>query len=166
MANIYELTGELLALMDMADEEDLDPQALADTLEGLEGEFDEKVDGWCKAVKNLEAEQKALKKESKRLAERAKKTENNIKHMKETLMFCMKAIGKTEAGGLFKAKIQRNGSVLPLVFQEGFTAEEAPELFQKVAYSFDNDAIREALDGGAELPFVHYGERGESVRIK
>ena len=80
MANIYELTGELLALMDLADEEDLDPQALADTLEGLEGEFDEKVDGWCKAVKNLEAEQKALKEESKRLAERAKKTENNIKH--------------------------------------------------------------------------------------
>ena len=42
MANIYELTGELLALMDMAENDELDPQALADTMEGLAGEFDDK----------------------------------------------------------------------------------------------------------------------------
>lgn len=166
MANIYELTGELLALMDMAEMDELDPQALADTLEGLTGEFDAKVEGWCRCIKNLEGEAKAVKDEAKRLADRAKVIENNTKRMKETLMFCLKAVGKTEAGGIIKAKIQKNGGVLPLVFQEGFDAEQAPELFQKVAYSFDNDAIREALDGGAELPFVHYGERGESVRIK
>ena len=162
---LYEITGELLALMEMA-EEDLDPQALADTLEGLEGELDDKVDSWCKVIKNIEGEAKMVKDEAKRLSDRAKTLENNAKRMKETVMLCLKAVGKTEAGGLLKAKIQKNGGVLPLVFLEGFEPKDAPELLRSIEYKFDNDAIREALDGGKDLGFVHYGERGESVRIK
>lgn len=166
MASIYEVTGELLALMDMAEQEDMDPQALADTLEGLTGEFDDKVESWVKCIKNLEGEAKAVKDEAKRLADRARTIENNTKRMKETVLACLKALGKTEAGVLLKAKVQKNGGVLPLVFLEGFEAKDAPELLRTIEYKFDNDAIREALDGGKDLGFVHYGERGESLRIK
>ena len=166
MANIYELTGELLALMDMAEMDELDPQALADTMEGLAGEFDDKVEGWCRCIKNLEGEAKAVKDEAKRLADRAKKTENNIKRMKDALMFCMKAVGKTEAGNLMKAKIRKNGGVAPLVFDEGVTPESVPEIFQKRSITFDNETIRDALNADQVLGFVHLGERGESLQIK
>lgn len=166
MGTIYEVTGELLALIEIADEEDIDEQALADTLEGLEGEFDAKIESLCKVIKNLEGEQKAIKEESKRLAERAKRVENNIQRIKRTMLVCMNAVGKKTAGGIIKASVSKNGSLRPLLIQEGFDPKDAPELLRKVEYSLDTAAIREALDGGKELGFAWYGERGEHITIK
>lgn len=166
MATIYEVTGELLALMDMAEDEDIDAQALADTLEGLEGELDAKVEGWCKAIKNLEGERDAVKAEAKRLSERAKRIDNNVTRMKDVLKSCLLLLGKKDAGGVIGAHIRKSGGPLPLQYAEGFTPDDAPELLRKVTYSFDTDAIREALDAGKDLPFVKYGERGEYITIK
>ena len=166
MASIYEVTEELVRLMDMAEDEDLDEQALTDTLEGLVGEFDAKVEGWCKVIKNLEGERDAVKAEAKRLSERQKRIDNNVSRMKGTLKNCLMAVGKKDAGGVIGAHIRGNGGPKPLVYVEGFTPDEAPELLRKVTYSFDTEAIREALDAGKELPFVKYGERGEYITIK
>jgi hypothetical protein len=166
MATIYEVTEELMTLMDMAEDEDLDERALQDTLEGLEGEFDAKVEGWCKAIKNLEGERDAVKAEAKRLSDRAKQIDNNITRMKGVLKTCLTVLGKKDAGGVIGAHIRKNGGLLPLQYAEGFTPDDAPELLRKVTYSFDTDAIREALDAGKDLPFVKYGERGEYITIK
>ena len=129
MASIYEVTGELLALMDMAEQEDMDPQALADTLEGLEGEFDDKVESWVKCIKNLEGEAKAVKDEAKRLADRAKTIENNTKRMKETVLACLKALGKTEAGVLLKAKVRRTAEFFPSSFWKGLKRRTLPSFY-------------------------------------
>ena len=44
MSTLYELTGELLELMDMMEDPDCDPQMIQDTMEGSELEFEEKVE--------------------------------------------------------------------------------------------------------------------------
>jgi hypothetical protein len=163
---LYELTGEWLSLMEMADDPELDEQAFQDTTEALEGDIDEKVENICKMIKNMEADADALKAEEKRLAARRKTLEGRIAFFKKYIYECMKAMGKVEAGGLIKAKIAKNGSVLPLVFKEGADPKDAPEAFVKVEYSFNNEAIRKALNDGTDLGFVEYGERGEGVRIK
>lgn len=161
--NLYELTGELIELQDMMSEE-CDEQVLLDTLEAVEGEFDAKIEGYCKVIKNLEADAKALKEEAKRLSARQKSIENNISHMKNAMTEALRQTGRTEAGGLLKAKIQKNGGMLPLILSEA--PERLPEAFRKVSYEADNEAIRKALDEGQELSFASYGERGESLRIK
>ena len=37
MASLYELTDDYLALLEMAEDPDMDEQALKDTMEGIEG---------------------------------------------------------------------------------------------------------------------------------
>jgi len=64
---LYELTGEWLSLMEMADDPELDEQAFQDTTEALEGDIDEKVENICKMIKNMEADADALKAEEKGL---------------------------------------------------------------------------------------------------
>lgn len=162
--NLYELTGSIREFMELCTdpEAELDQQIIKDTLEGLDGAYDDKVEGWCKVIKNLDAEAKALKEESKRLQGRQKTIENNIDRMKSALMESLKATGKTEAGGLLKAKIQKNGGLLPVIVDD----VEIPEEFQKVTIEANKEAIRDALEQGKELSFARYGERGESIRIK
>ena len=162
--NLYELTGSIREFMELcADPEaELDQQIIKDTLEGLDGAYDDKVEGWCKVIKNLDAEAKALKEEAKRLQGRQKTIENNIDRMKAALMESLKATGKIEAGGLLKAKIQKNGGLLPVIVDD----VEIPEEYQKITIEANKEAIRDALDQGKELSFARYGERGESIRIK
>ena len=163
--NIYELTNELRTFNEMTAEmtpEELTDQVYKDTFEGLSGAYDDKAEGWCKYIKNTEAEAKALKEEGKRLMDRAKALENHANRMKDTLFQSMKQVGKTEAGGLLKAKIQKNGGLLPVIVDD----VEIPEEFQKVTIEANKEKIRDALEQGKELSFARYGERGESIRIK
>ena len=162
--NLYELTGSIREFMELCaqPEAELDQQIIKDTLEGLDGAYDDKVDGWCKVIKNLDAEAKALKEEAKRLQGRQKAIENNIERMKAALMESLKATGRTEAGELLKAKIQKNGGLLPVIVDD----VEIPEEYQKITIEANKEAIRDALDQGKELSFARYGERGESIRIK
>lgn len=163
MATIYDITGRALELMSMAYDEDIEADVYRDTLEAIEGEFDDKIETYCKVIKNIEGDAKAVTEEIKRLQAKKKALENHVERMKATMYEAMQAVGKTSAGGkVLKATIQKNGGVLPLIVDE----ELLPDEFKKVSYSADNDAIRKALDEGKELPFAHYGERGESLRIK
>lgn len=163
MATLYDITGRMLALVAMADDEDIEPEVLKDTLEGIEGEYDDKIEGYCKMIKNLEADMKAFDEEAKRLKAKKEKLAKNIERMKQTMFESLKLMNKTSAGGkVLKASIQKNGGVLPIVFD----ADAVPFEFQKVKVEPNNEAIREALDAGVKLDFAHYGERGESLRIK
>ena len=66
MTSLYQITNEYRELENM----DLDPETLADTLESLEGEFDDKADKICHVLKNLDAQAKACFDESERLGDR------------------------------------------------------------------------------------------------
>lgn len=166
MATLYDITGRALALLQMADDEDIEPEVFKDTLDGIEGEFDDKIETYCKVIKNIEADSKAIAEELKRLQAKKKHLENTVSRMKETILEAMRLTGKTSSGGkVLKATIQKNGGVLPLIMDDP-VAEALPEEFRITKYEANNEAIRKALDEGIELPFAHYGERGESIRIK
>lgn len=163
MATLYDITGRMLDLLSIADDEDIEPEVFKDTLESIEGEYDDKIECYCKAIKNMESDMKAFDEEAKRLKAKKEKLEHNIDRMKKTVFESLKLMDKRSAGGkVLKASIRMNGGKLPLVLD----AENVPFEFQKVKTEPNNDAIREALDAGVELTFAHYGERGESLTIK
>ena len=166
MASIYDITGRALALCEMADDGELEEEVFKDTLEAIEGEYDDKIESYCKVIKNIEGDVEAVAAEIKRLQDKKKAMEGNVDRMKRVMYESMKALGRSDAGGtILKAKIQKNGGKLPLVMDE-MDAEVLPEEFRRVKYEADGEAIRQALDAGRELNFAHYGERGESLRIK
>lgn len=162
MAKLYEIVAELrdfAETMEGMEEE----QVYKDTLEGLQGELDDKVEQWCKCLKNIEGERDAVKAEKERLDARQKALENKASHMKDTLLQYLKAAGVTKAGHTIGAKIVKNGGQAPL---EVLTApEDLPAEFQTVKIEANKAAIREALEAGQVVAGARICERGEHLKI-
>ena len=164
MSNLYELTNDLLTLQEMLESPIEDEDALTDTLEAVQGEYDLKLESYCKVVKNLEANVDALKAEAKRLTDKRKVLENNIDRLKKAMFDSMKATGTEKVkGAIFTVAIQKNGGKLPVIVD--VETSELPDELVKIVESPDLDAIAKLLEQG-ESPLAHFGERGESIRIK
>ena len=163
MSNLYEITGDLLTLQSML-EDSVEDQILLDTLEGVQGEYEVKLESYCKIIKNLEVDIDALKNEAKRLTDKRKLLENNIDRLKKAMFDSMKATNTTKVKGqLFSVSIQKNGGKLPVIVD--VDTAYLPKELVKVVESPDLEAISKLLEQG-ESPLAHWGERGESLRIK
>lgn len=162
--NLYEISNDLMAFQEMCSDIDIDinDEVVKDTLEGLQGAYDDKVESWLHVIKNLSGEYTAVKDEADRMAKRAKTIKNNIDRMKSALLTSMEMTGCKKAGNTLKASIASNGGALPLIVDD----VELPEEYQSVEVKPNNEAIRDALDHGKELPFARYGERGVHLNIK
>ena len=164
MAKLYQIVGELQDFINMNEGLE-DEQAYKDTLEALQGELNDKVSQWGRAIKNMESDRDAIKAEADRQAARAKAIDNSITRMKETLLMYLKAAGVKKAGdNIIGASIVKNGGKAPLIV-DYINAEDLPQEFQKVTISANNDAIREALENGKQLEWARIGERGEHIKI-
>lgn len=162
MSNLYELTNDYKAVLNMLYEEEVDEQMVLDTLESIEGEIEDKADNYAKIIKELESMKNARKEEAKRLTESARVFENRINTLKHNLYNSMKETGKTKfATNLFTFNIAKNGGKQKLTIDG-----EVPEEFTRTILENDSEKIREALENGQELTFAHLEPRGESLRIK
>lgn len=162
MKNLYELTNDWNTVANMLYDEDVDEQMVLDTLESIEGDIEDKADGYAKIIKELEAKSKARKEEAKRLTDSAKTFENKVKFLKQNLFNTMKETGKTKfTTDLFSFNIAKNGGLQKITIDG-----EVPEEYTKITIEPDMDKIRERLKILGDLPFAHLEPRGESLRIK
>lgn len=161
---LYELTGQWKELLEWAEDGDIDDQALTDTLEGLEGEIEDKADGYAKILQQLKADSDALKKETDRLAERKRTIDSRIGSLKKSLLMAMKATGKTKfKTQLFSFSISKNPEAVVLDTSD---LEKIPaEYITQPTPQINKAAIKDALKGGAMFEFAHL-EQGEGVRIR
>ena len=118
MASIYNITGDILRLYDMIDNEEMPDEefeeCMLDTLESVIGEFEVKADGYGKLIRNLESDIEGIKKEKQRLEKKQKRAENIIKSLKDRILFCMDTAKLPEIkGDLFKWRVQNFGKQLP-----------------------------------------------------
>ena len=161
---LYELTADVMTLQEMLEGELDDEQMLLDTLEGVQYEYEYKLEQYAKVIRNLEADANAYKVEANRLTERRRVIENNIDRLKKHMFDSMKATGINKVKGtVLNVSIQKNGGKLPVVLD--CDVKDLPDHLVKVEESANLEAIRKALDSG-ECEFAHYGDRGESLRIK
>lgn len=157
---LYDIKAEYMEVYNL---DDVDEDVWFDTLESIQGDLEQKADGYARIIKEYEYEAKKFKAEAQRLLERHKVYENRIKRMKERLFQTMKETGINEIpNDLFKIKIQANGGISPLIIKEGV---EIPKEYQKIHVDIDTDKIREALKT-QELEFAELGERGSHLVIK
>ena len=162
MSTLYELTEAYQELLSMALDPEIDPEALADTMEAIDGEIEVKADGYAKVMKELKAIADARKAEAKRLLDGAKSVEANIDRMKAALMTAMKLTGKTKfKTELFGYGIQKNPPALkidmPDRVPEEFLIPQEPKV--------DSVAIKKELKEGVVYDWCHL-EQSESLRIR
>ena len=160
MSTLYELKENWKRIADMLYEEEVDEECILDTLESIEGEIEEKADGYALIIKELLGDADICKKEKQRLETRQKSFENRAAILKNRLEEIMKETGKTKfKTAKFSFGIQKNGGKQALTI-DGEVTEEYMKLEN------DTDKIRQALEEGKELPFAHLEPRGESLRIR
>lgn len=160
MSNLYEITDNWKKVAEMLYEEEIDEQCIMDTLEAIEGEFEDKADGYAKVIKELLGNADVCKQEKIRLEARQKAFENRAKFLKQRLYENMKEMNKLKfKTDLFSFNIQANGG------QQKLTVDgQVPDEYCKLVE--DTDKIRKALEEGQTLEFAHLEPRGEGVRIR
>lgn len=162
---LYEVTQDYLQIMAMMEDPELDPQTLADTMEGVEGELEIKAENYAKVMKNLEADVSGIKAEIDRLSERKKTIEKNIKQMKEALQQAMEVTGKTKfKTELFSFTVRNNA---PAVVVDEQYIENIPEEYLRIREpEVDKTKLKEALKAGVDLEGIAHLETSTSLAIK
>ena len=162
MPTMYELTGEYAAVLAMATDPEIDPQAITDTLESIGGEIEEKAENTAIILSELDTEAAKIKAEESRLAERRKAIENHAARLKDGLYNAMKATGKEKfKTTLYSFNIQKNP--VKLVIDD--ESKVPKKYYVPQLAKLDAAKLKEDLKAGAVRKYAHL-EQGESLRIK
>lgn len=163
--NIYQLTGDMVAVQELLESGEFSEEELKELTESISGEYSDKLEGYCRVIKNIEAKKEAHKKEATYHSDKAKSLDNSIARLKETMFNSMKYVGVNKVEGeLFTVAIQKNGGKAPIILD--VEVSELPDELVKVKESADLEAIRSYIEETGDISYAHIGERGESLRIK
>lgn len=157
--NLYEMTVAANELYDLLTSGEIDEQTFNDTLQAMGTE--EKLESYCKVIRQLEADAEMFKAEKERIEKKQKAVTNSIARMKNAVIEFMKAQGtdKTSAGTFTvrlsesKATSITDESKIPA----RFLIEQAPKI--------DKTAIRKELLAGEKIPGCEL-QINEGVQIK
>lgn len=168
MSSLYELVGDWRRLQLMAEDDEVDAEALVDTMEGIAGELEIKAGNYVKIIRQIEADADMYLDEAARLKDKAEKALNKAKRMKEALMMAMQQTGFDQGGiktDIATIKISGNGGLRPLVIDD-----QIPDQFMKMVPQPDNKSIRAHLEelekAGLECTWAHLEDRGKHLSIK
>lgn len=159
---LYDMTEQYLDLLEMAQDggEGVDYAAM---LDGMEGAIGEKLEGYCKVIKTMEAEAEALKAEALRLSQRKTSLDNQVTRMKEAMKTGMMRVGMDKHKGiLFSVSITK-----PRDRVEVTNIQAVPSEYIKQAEpSVDKKAVMDAIKAGATVHGVSIvqGESGLMIR--
>jgi hypothetical protein len=143
---------------------ELDPE-LDKLLQELEGKIEDKVEAYCRIIRELELTSKARSEESARIKELSDRDASAARQMKNRLQyfFSLQNVKKLETKS-FRVSVCANGGHQPM--EVTIQPEDLPQQFQKVTVTANTEAIREALAMGTNLDGCKLLPRGEHLRIK
>lgn len=145
MTSLYEISSQYQqAFLALAEIEDGNEQLVADTLEGIEGEFSLKATNVTAYLLNLDAEAEQIKQAEERCKARRKAIEARADALRSYLLRNMQACGITEikaTDGSFRARLMAgresvridNESLIPLDCKRTKTVTEPdkPEILKR-----------------------------------
>ncbi len=144
--------------------DDLTPEMIADTLEGIEGALGDKLDGAFTYVRNLEGLAKTVDEEVKRLTDRKKSFENHAKSIRKYVLSCLLASGQNSLKTTTNTFTARKGVASVVIDNVELLPDEL--VITQVLMAPDKKAIKEAIENGVEVAGAHIeiGERSLQVR--
>lgn len=164
MTALFLLADEYRAAAAQLADMDLDPQTVADTLEGLGGELEAKAQNVALMARALEAEAEAIKAWAKQAADRAKALENRAENLREYLTRALKACGIKKVSGPGVAISFRESSAV-VIDEPGLIPPQYMRQPEPPPPQIDKKAIGDALKAGAEVPGAHIETR-QNIQIR
>jgi hypothetical protein len=150
--NLFEIQAAYQeALEALTDPEaDIPIEAIADTLEGIEGMFNDKAVNVTKFIRNLEATAEAIKEAEEQMAKRRKAFESQAKRLRDYLKANMEAAGITNIKSpWFNLRIQKNPPAVKIVDERLIPSVFKAEI---VTFKLDKASIKQTLEAGEEVP--------------
>ena len=161
---LYELRAEYMELLALLEDPDTDPQVIADTMEGIQGELDIKCDSYVVVIRQLEAQVEMIDAELIRLEKNKSALTNNIKRMKAAVLDTIQMTGSRKmVTDHFKLSIVKNGGKQPMEVDE---IEKIPQDYLTMKPVANMEKIRQELECGGQLDFARLKERGEHLSIR
>ena len=146
MATLFEMTQQAKQLYEMMQSDLIDETTFNDTLEAIG--TDEKIEGYCQVIKQLQADTEMFINELNRLEARKKTIENNIERMKKALTNYLQAIGQSKVkAGTFTASLSTTKAVNISNYNEipsEYLIEQPPKV--------DKKSIKKAIEDGKTVP--------------
>lgn len=143
MATLYELTGIYQQIYDM----DMDDETKQDTLESIDWteDFENKVEGYVKVIKNLDADIEVRKNEIDRLKKLNDADKSKKERMKIDLATSMELTGHEKVDTtLFKVSFRKSEAVEVDDFL-------LPEAYKVATWKADKERLKEDLKNGLEI---------------
>jgi uncharacterized protein (DUF3084 family) len=165
MTSLYEISTQYQqAFLALAEIEDGNEQLVADTLEGIEGEFSLKATNVTAYLLNLDAEAELIKQAEERCKARRKAIEARAESLRAYLLRNMSACGITEikaTDGSFRARLMAGRE--SVVIDDD---QQLPGEYLRVKHIVEPDktAILRAFKSGEQIPGAHI-ERKPSLKI-
>lgn len=165
MTALYELSKQFQELATLAETGDEDlAVALKDTMEGIEGEFQEKGKALAMVTLNMDGDIDAIKTQIARLTERKKVMENRQTSLKEYLRTNMERSGITKiTHPLFTITLGK-GKPIVVIDEESKIPDEY--MNTTVTTSPMKVEIARAIKEGKEVPGAHSETGRSSISIK
>lgn len=123
--SLYDITNEIIDLLDLLADPDAEKEDIDKSLKLMQDQFETKFDGYMKALKNLEANEVAIKEEINRLKGRLESNKKSQENLKTAVMNSMIAIEKPKIKtALFSATVKKTNPSVVIVDED-----EIPEEF-------------------------------------
>ena len=135
MATLYELKAQYATLLAMAEDGDMDPEAVTDTLASLKDGIEDKAIGYAQVIKSLDIDVKAIEEEEKRLAARKQSFKNNQSRMKEALTDALQTAG-----------LKKVESPLMTVWIQASTSVQVPDDYRLLPPQFVTKKVTHVVD--------------------
>lgn len=160
--NLFEISNEYLAILQLAEDPDVDPEVLADTMEGIEADFEDKADAYAYIIASLKGDAGTIDAELKRLKARKDSVEANADRLKKSLEEAMKATGKVKfKTALHSFGIQKNPQSVYIIEGEKIPDEYLIPQEPRI----DKRAILADLKAGKTFSFAEL-QQTEGLRIR
>lgn len=150
--NLYELQMEQLELNALLEENggELTPE-IEERLQIHDFDVNQKMESYCKAIKQYESDIEGLKGEIERLKARKESSEKAVQRMKDAMLTAMTTFGMDKLqAGTFKIGTRKSQSL------EVLDENLVPEKFKNevVTIKVDKNAIKDAIKAGEEVDGV------------
>lgn len=157
--NLYEMTNAATELYNLLMSGEIDEQAFNDTLASMGTE--DKLESYCKVIRQLEADAEACKAEKQYIEKKQKTAENAVTRMKGVISdFLHAKDSKKEKAGTFTVSLSKSKAV-EVIDESKIPAEFLIPQLAKI----DKAGIRAELMAGGTIEGARLIEN-EGVRIK
>jgi hypothetical protein len=165
---LYELSAQYRALEKLESSDDLPADVIRDTLEGLEGQLQEKATNVALFCRNLESTADAIDEAAERMRMRGTRLRKRAQSLQQYLLFHMQAAGISKVESpFFTLQVKLNPPAVVIDSENLIPAKfmRTPEPLPPPKPTPDKAAIAKAIKAGEEVPGAHT-EQYQRLEIK